>query len=591
MKRGPKGMPALEIIEESVHLLRTSPFYVLGAYYVGALPFILALLYFWVDMSQGAYSEYRSVGGALVLVVLFVWMKTWQSVFGSLIRARLCDDSPPPWTVRRIARLAMTQTILQSTGLLVLPAAMLITLPYIWAQAWYQNVTVLGDGEDMDLWKLSARAYRQAKHWPQQCSTLVWLLSPALLVMAAALFLVITPVVEATTPGWTSSLLSVYATAFLILTVPFSPLGMIVALNFGALIQILPTLLERVFGIENVLAMGGGVRDSAYYAICCAVVYLILDPVQKTSYAMRCFHGESLQTGEDLKVALRRVVREAGRRALPLLLAVAAGVVACLAVAPAAHAQNDAVSPDELSESIDRVLEKREYAWRLDRAEDSDAEISLLTTVMEWVDRKVRGFFRMLGRWIEKLVDWVRSWFPEGRGDRPNAAWGGWRGAPLWTMYGILAILAILFAIFLYRAWQRRRLPSVEVEAQPVLIVPDMEADDIVADALPEDGWLALARELMEKGEWRLAMRAFFLAGLALLARNEMIRVAKYKSNREYVRELARRAHAEPEILDIFSTNVTLFERVWYGRHEAGPELARTFDENQNRMRTLAEKP
>lgn len=590
MKQRNQGAPALEIVEESVHLLRTSPLYVLGTYYVGALPFVLALLYFWVDMSKGAYSEYRSVGGALGLALLFVWMKSWQSVFGSLIRARLCDDSPPPWTVARIGRMVVTQTILQSTGLLVLPAAMFTILPYIWVQVWYQNVTVLGDGDDTDLWKLSGRAFAQTRLWPRQCSALVWLLSPALIVMGAALFLVVVPVVEATTPGWTSALLGVYTTLFNFLVVPFSPIGIIVGANFGALVYALPGMLDRVFGIENVLAMGWGLGDSSFYAICCSAVYLVLDPVQKTACAMRCFQGESLQTGEDLKVALRRIVRESARRGMVVLLALTAVFLACTA-SPSAAAQEAAVSPDDLSESIDRVLQQREYAWRLDREQDPNAEKSMLTTAMEWIQEKVHGVLRTIRNWYEKIADWIKSWFPEGNERTPKASWGGWRGAPLWTMYGLLVVLAMVFGFFLFRTWQRRRLPTVEMEAQPVLQVPDIESEDVVADALPEDGWLALARELMEKGEWRLAMRAFFLAGLALLARNEMIRVAKYKSNREYVRELARRAHAEPEILDIFANNVSLFERVWYGSHEAGPDLVRTLDENQNRMRVIAEKP
>lgn len=44
MKRQRKGMPALDLIEEAVHLLRTAPLSYLAAYYVGALPFMLALL-------------------------------------------------------------------------------------------------------------------------------------------------------------------------------------------------------------------------------------------------------------------------------------------------------------------------------------------------------------------------------------------------------------------------------------------------------------------------------------------------------------------------------------------------------------------
>jgi len=38
---------AIELIEEAVQLLRRAPAASLAIYYAGALPFVLALLYFW----------------------------------------------------------------------------------------------------------------------------------------------------------------------------------------------------------------------------------------------------------------------------------------------------------------------------------------------------------------------------------------------------------------------------------------------------------------------------------------------------------------------------------------------------------------
>ena len=43
---------ALRIIEEAVHLLRTGPGLLLSVYYLGSVPFVLGLLYFWADMSR-----------------------------------------------------------------------------------------------------------------------------------------------------------------------------------------------------------------------------------------------------------------------------------------------------------------------------------------------------------------------------------------------------------------------------------------------------------------------------------------------------------------------------------------------------------
>ena len=54
MKRSNRQLEkgAIDLIEEAVHLLRGAPLSVLAIYYMGALPFILSLLYFWADMSR-----------------------------------------------------------------------------------------------------------------------------------------------------------------------------------------------------------------------------------------------------------------------------------------------------------------------------------------------------------------------------------------------------------------------------------------------------------------------------------------------------------------------------------------------------------
>ncbi|MCC6697233.1 MAG: DUF4129 domain-containing protein [Candidatus Hydrogenedentes bacterium] len=589
MKRQRKGMPALDLIEEAVHLLRTAPLSYLAAYYVGALPFMLALLYYWVDMSRGAFSQDHAARGALMLAGLFVWMKAWQTVFASLVRSRLLNQQPPRWSMGRLVRMVQTQMILQTTGLILLPAAIVTTVPYIWVHTWYQNVTILGDGEDDDLWKVTTRAAGLARLWTTQNSLLIWLLSPALVMMAAALFLVILPVVEATTPGWTSSLVTVYAALFTLLMIPLSPLGLAIALNVGILIQVVPMLLESLLGIENVLTLGGEVTNPTYYAICCAATYLILDPVQKTAYTLRCFYGESLDTGEDLRVALLPYAKSAARTRVMI---VAIALASLCGPSAAAEDSDTHVSPTELNEAIDRVLEQRDFAWRLDRyrGPQDETEKSYLTLFVEAVQQVLVNVFVTIRDWWETFTDWLRSFAPDSHKKTPGS-WANWGAVPRYTMYVLLIVLAAVLLVFLARTWLKRGKPPVQVEATPVTLKPDVADESVGADALPEDGWITLARELMERGEWRLAMRALFLACLALLARHELIRVAKYKSNHEYVRELSRRAHSEPEILAAFSQSVATFERVWYGTHEAGPDLVKAFDEYQQRMRTLAERP
>jgi len=86
-----------------------------------------------------------------------------------------------------------------------------------------------------------------------------------------------------------------------------------------------------------------------------------------------------------------------------------------------------------------------------------------------------------------------------------------------------------------------------------------------------------LARELLGRGELRLALRAFYFASLAHLAQRNLIQLAKFKSNRDYERELRRRGHAFPDLLSLFSENVSVFDRIWYGMQEVSTELVNEF--------------
>ena len=79
--RGREGRGALDLIDEAVHLLRRAPAGLLAVYYVGAMPFVLGLLYFWADMSRSAFAEKHLAASALGLAGLFIWMKCCQSVF------------------------------------------------------------------------------------------------------------------------------------------------------------------------------------------------------------------------------------------------------------------------------------------------------------------------------------------------------------------------------------------------------------------------------------------------------------------------------------------------------------------------------
>lgn len=259
--RRQQSRPALDLIEEAVHLLRTAPAGALAAYCVGTLPFILGLLYFWADMSRSPYARQHVVEAALGVTLLFVWMKFWQAMFARQVRAFVSGETPPPLTVRRGIRIVLGQAALQPTGLFLLPLAALPVLPLAWVYAFYQNLTALADSDAPSLRELFRRCARQAQFWPQQNHIVLLFLS----LFAGFVFL-----------------------------------------NCCIGCGMFPHLIKMLFGIETVFSRGGwAMLNTTFFATMAGLTYLCLDPILKAVYVLRCFYGDLIQSGADLRADLR----------------------------------------------------------------------------------------------------------------------------------------------------------------------------------------------------------------------------------------------------------------------------------------------
>ncbi len=141
---------------------------------------------------------------------------------------------------------------------------------------------------------------------------------------------------------------------------------------------------------------------------------------------------------------------------------------------------------------------------------------------------------------------------------------------PLTYAAGALVLLVTLFYLA-KAALAARRIRAQTGKAAPgggAGAAADLTDESLLASELPEDDWLRLARELLERGEPRLAMRAFYLSTLALLAGRGLVRIARHKTNGDYLAEVRRRA-AGDTLAATFARVVLGFERTWYGRDEA----------------------
>jgi hypothetical protein len=517
----------LDLIEQAVHALRLASPATLLCYYVGAAPFVLGALYFWSDMSRSGFAEQHLVGGALGLSALFVWMKLWQSFFALRLSADIANHPPPRITSWTVVRAVASQTLLHATGLLLIPAALIVLVPAVWIFGFYQNVTALGLREPA-LGALARRSWKQACWAPGQ--------------------------------GHAALITLTLFAHFVFFNVAIAIIGA-------------PYLLKMLLGIEtnSTLSIVSSF-NTTFLAASAGVTYLCVDPLFKAVFALRCFYGEARATGEDLRVTLRTFRAPALLAALLLLAA-----PGMLPAAPLAAATGPGTEQGtDLDRSIDKVLQRPEYTWRQPRVKadpvEEERESAMWKRIREWLKKK----FQVFSDWLDKIF----------RPTRTLPGMGNFRLSPKGFTYILIALAVAIIGVLLWFLWRSRsRRSNVGMEATPAAPLPDLESDDVAGDELPVDGWTALALELLERGELRLAMRAFYFSSLAHLATRSLVSIAKFKSNRDYERELRRRSHALPDLSRNFSDNVFIFDRVWYGMHDINGELLQQFRGNVERIR------
>jgi hypothetical protein len=547
------GKSALDLIEEATHVLRSASPTTLSTYYAGAIPFVLGLLYFWMDMSRSPFANQHLAEAALGMTALFLWMKFCQALFVRRIHAQITAGRMPRWTARECWRVLLTQAIVQPSGLFIIPLASIPLLPLAWAYAYYQNVTVLGGAEPGGLSTVLKKSWRQASLWPGQNHLLLCFLS---------LF------------------------------------GLFVFVNWITVCVSLPQLIKMLFGVESIFTQSpASLFNTTFLTAVLGLSYLAIDPILKVVYALRCFYGESLQSGEDLKSDLKQFAETASTvAALVVLLALGGGTFARAAeaappdapVSSPAPAPSQQVSPVELDRSLEKVIHERKYTWRMPReaVQQTDAEEGAIMRFLTRVGNLIR-------KWLSAVFDWIRWMLRKLFGGRSYSGGGsgsgyGWIMSLNMLLYALVAGVVVALAILIYRIWRGQRQAAPPVVSEAIQPVPDVADENIGADQLPEDGWTRLARELLQRGEFRLAMRAFYLASLAHLATRNLISLARFKSNRDYERELQRRAHAIPGLVPMFGENISVFERIWYGRHEATGEVVNQFAGNVEKIKAGA---
>lgn len=519
----------VEILEEALHLLRHSPRELLLPLYLGTLPFTLGLLFFWNAMSAGAGAGLGTA--ALGLALLFAWKCLGQARFARCLAARLEGQEGPAIDFREALRLTASQTLASAIGWLLLPlaAATILPLPYFLALLH----TLPGCGTTGAVAAIR-EAGRHAGFAPRQNRRL-------LLILALA--------------------------------------GPVAFLNTAAACLLLPELGRRVLGLESIFGLTEIPLESTTFAATVIVggYYLFIDPWVKAAYALRRFYSRALPTGADLRAELNRLRR----------FAAAAGLLLAALVLPPAAGGAEEIPAADLERAIAEVLERPEFRWHSPRSEPAVEEPEgALAEIRLWIREKLEQVWSAFWR----AIDWLlRKIFPQrdNDGERPPPPLPSDRK----MLLALLAAVLLGAGGSLLRRLRRRRARVSTARMTVSAAAPDLTDESVRADELPATGWAALARDLADRGELRLALRALFLGGLAALAERDWVTVHPAASNRDYERELGRRAHHREGMLEAFGESRAVFERVWYGAHPVDREGLERFQALQERIVALAVAP
>jgi hypothetical protein len=308
------------------------------------------------------------------------------------------------------------------------------------------------------------------------------------------------------------------------------------------------------------------------------VTWIFFDPFVQAVYTVRSFRLESLETGEDLRAGLRRI-----RDAASLVAALALLTV----VGPPARA---AIPPEALRESIRQAMQSPEYDWRLPPVpRPKPADRPWLVEVTDRMIAHARGFLARIGDAIGRFVRWLVRQLT---GGMPAPAGGAPPGGLHWSVGLITAIVLCAGAWFVWR-WRRARRSKPEPASAEAVQAVSLDAEDLSPARLPEEQWLDLAARSLRDGDYRLALRALYLANLAWLGQREFLTLHSGKTNREYEAELRRRGRAFPEARALFAANLAMFERAWYGTSAVADgdiaEFRRRAEEIKQRLQSPAE--
>lgn len=178
------------------------------------------------------------------------------------------------------------------------------------------------------------------------------------------------------------------------------------------------------------------------------------------------------------------------------------------------------------------------------------------------------------------------SWWPDWNWNFRNLP-SSWLKTLLWTL--VVIVLCVLIYV-LVRAYRRRTRGASE----PFDGLADRDdlddaarVEELPFELDPQGGnVLDLARHYYERGDYNRAIVYLYSHQLMELDRQHLIRLTKGKTNRQYLRELARHAPLRRQL----ERTMLVFEDAFFGNHDVSRERFEACWQDATQLSSLAQE-
>ncbi len=190
------------------------------------------------------------------------------------------------------------------------------------------------------------------------------------------------------------------------------------------------------------------------------------------------------------------------------------------------------LSKDEEKRKLEEILNRPEFA----RAEESKKH--------------------SLEEFIDKILGWLARRMPEVSFPEENFNFSEWLKTAF-QMFFLLIVIAFMGFLFYRFAPHLRGLYALNTsQANERIILGEILSSEETPNTLFDE-----AEKLATLGDLRNAIRKGYIAFLCELNDRKTVKLAKYKTNRDYLREVSKNG----EIYENMKFLTSYFERFWYG--------------------------